>query len=92
MKSNKTAGVALAVAAAGVFSLAPMAVSADSGKDAKVHCYGVNQCKGKNDCMTADNSCKGQSSCKGMGFLNMSSKEECVEKGGKIKDEKAKEM
>ena len=84
MKMNKTTGVALAVAAAGMFALAPMtATVADEGK---VHCYGINSCKGKNDCKTANNACKGKSSCKGKGFLNVSSKEECEKAGGKLKD------
>lgn len=79
MKSNKTTGVALAVAAAGMFAVAPMTVLA--GEDAKVHCYGVNKCKGQNDCKTSDNACKGQAACKGQGFLSMS-KEECDKAGG----------
>jgi len=90
MNPKKTAGVAMAMAAAGLFSLAPMSstLAADEmmdmdGKEAKVHCYGINSCKGKNDCKTAKNSCKGKSACKGKGFLNVSSEEECQEKGGK---------
>jgi len=84
MKSNKTTGIALAVAAAGMFALAPMTTTvADEGK---VHCYGINGCKGKNDCKTANNACKGKSSCKGKGFLNVSSEEECEKAGGKVKE------
>lgn len=87
MKMNKTTGVALAVAAAGMFAMAPMSVvSADEGK---VHCYGINGCKGKNDCKTANNACKGKSSCKGKGFLNVSSKEECEKAGGKVGKEES---
>jgi len=82
MIAKKTTGIALAVAAAGFFTMAPMMVVADS--DAKVHCYGVNKCKGQNDCKTANNACKGKSACKGKGFLNMSSKEECEKAGGKV--------
>jgi len=90
MKSTKTTGIALAIAAAGIFTMAPVTmVGAD---EAKVHCYGINSCKGKNDCKTANNACKGKGSCKGKGFLNVSSKEECSEKGGKVKDEAAKSM
>ena len=76
---NKTAGVALAIAAAGMFAFAPMSVSADEGK---VKCYGVNKCKGHNDCKSATNSCKGQSSCKGKGFVKISA-EACDKVGGK---------
>ena len=82
MKVNKTTGVALAVAAAGLFAIAPMTVTV--AEEGKVHCYGVNKCKGHNDCKTANNACKGKGSCKGQGFLNMSSKEECKEAGGKV--------
>jgi len=81
MIAKKTAGAALAIAAAGLFAIAPMTVVADS--DGKVHCYGVNSCKGKNDCKTANNACKGKSACKGKGFLDMT-KEECEKAGGKV--------
>ena len=84
MKTTKTTGIALAVAAAGMFAMAPMSVvTADEGK---VHCYGINGCKGKNDCKTANNACKGKSACKGKGFLNVSSKEECEKAGGKVEE------
>jgi len=84
MHATKTAGAALALAAAGLFAAAPVAVA---GSDtATVHCYGVNACKGQNDCKTAQNACKGHGSCKGQGFLNMT-KDECDAKGGKVMDE-----
>ena len=83
MKVQKTTGVALAVAAAGLFSIAPMAVTA--GSDSEVNCYGVNKCKGQNDCKTANNACKGKNSCKGQGFVKMS-KEACEKVGGKTKE------
>ena len=93
MNPKKTAGVAMAMAAAGLFSMAPMSSSMaddmshmEKNKD-KVHCYGINSCKGKNDCKSANNSCKGKSACKGKGFLNVSSNEECAEKGGKVEEE-----
>ncbi|WP_455221117.1 BufA2 family periplasmic bufferin-type metallophore [Kaarinaea lacus] len=86
MKSNRTTGVALAVAAAGMFALAPMTVTVADEDEGKVHCYGINSCKGKNDCKTANNACKGKSSCKGKGFLNVSSEEECEKAGGKVKE------
>lgn len=82
MKVTKTTGVALAVAAAGMFAMAPMTVTVAG--EGKVHCYGVNKCKGHNDCKTANNACKGKASCKGQGFLSMSSKEECEKAGGKV--------
>ena len=83
MSMNKTAGVALAVAAAGLFAIAPMNVIASA--DGKVHCYGVNKCKGNNDCKSAGNACKGQSSCKGQGFVSIS-KDACDKVGGKVGD------
>ncbi|MCG6968374.1 MAG: hypothetical protein LJE85_01275 [Gammaproteobacteria bacterium] len=82
MKVHKTTGIALAVAAAGLFSMAPIAVSA--GSDSEVKCFGVNKCKGHNDCKTANNACKGKNSCKGQGFVNMS-EEACEKVGGKTK-------
>jgi uncharacterized membrane protein len=83
MIAKKTTGVALAIAAAGMFTLAPMTVVA--GSDAKVHCYGVNKCKGNNDCKTANNACKGKNSCKGQGFVAVS-KDTCDKIGGKVGD------
>jgi len=80
MKVQKTTGVALAIAAAGLFSVAPMVVSADSSADVK--CFGVNKCKGHSDCKSANNSCKGHNSCKGQGFVKMS-KDACDKVGGK---------
>jgi len=80
MKVQKTTGVALAIAAAGLFSVAPMMVSADTTADVK--CFGVNNCKGQGQCKSANNSCKGHNSCKGQGFIKMS-KEECDKAGGK---------
>jgi uncharacterized membrane protein len=82
MKVQKTTGVALAIAAAGLFSVAPMVASA--GSDSDVHCYGVNKCKGHNDCKSANNACKGKNSCKGQGFVKMS-KEACEKVGGTAK-------
>jgi uncharacterized membrane protein len=83
MSKQKLTGAALAVAAAGLFAVAPMTMAAES--DAKVHCYGVNKCKGHNDCKSATNACKGQSSCKGKGFVTIS-KEACDKVGGKVGD------
>ena len=79
---TKLSTIAMAAAAAALFSAAPLtAVQASS--DAKVHCSGVNKCKGHNDCKTAINACKGQASCKGSGFVSMS-KHACDEIGGKV--------
>lgn len=79
----KTAGFAMAIAAAGLFALAGTAVAGE-GKSAKVHCHGANSCKGHNDCKGEKNACKGQGSCKGQGFLKMSA-EDCAKAGGEVK-------
>ncbi len=85
MRAIKTTNIALAVAAAGLFAMAPMSVvQAGSGHD-NIHCYGVNKCKGNNDCKSADNACKGKSACKGHGFVSMS-KAACDKVGGKVGD------
>lgn len=82
MKVSKTTGIGLAVAAAGLFAMAPVSAEQNS-EEAQIHCYGVNACKGQNDCKTAENACKGQAVCKGHGFLAMTEKE-CAEKGGTV--------
>lgn len=76
MNNAKLSGVALAAAAAAMFSFISVA-SADEGAkhEGKVHCEGVNACKGSSACKTANNACKGQNSCKGMGFLDMTQAE-----------------
>jgi hypothetical protein len=79
---NKSTGIALAIAAAGLFSLAGCASEPDStASAATVHCAGVNACKGQGACKTASNSCKGQNACKGQGFVAESAAE-CKAAGG----------
>ena len=75
MNSRKMSSVALAAAAAVLFSTA-FTATATAGDEAKVKCEGVNSCKGKSACKSANNACKGQNSCKGKGFLEMT-KAEC---------------
>jgi hypothetical protein len=77
---KKVTGAALAIAAATMFAIAPMAAPASShwGK-----CVGVNSCKGQSACKTATSSCKGENSCKGKGFLEMS-KADCDADGGEF--------
>lgn len=67
--------VALATAAAMLFSTVPMASHA--ADTAKVKCDGGNSCKGKSDCSTATNGCAGQNSCKGKGYVQLT-KAECT--------------
>jgi len=69
MNSRILSGVALAAAAAVLFSTAASTVRA--AEAAKVKCEGVNSCKGHSACKSANNACKGQNSCKGKGFLEM---------------------
>jgi hypothetical protein len=68
MNSRALSGVALAAAAAMMFSMVSMTASAGEGK---VKCEGVNSCKGQSACKSANNACKGQNSCKGKGFVEM---------------------
>lgn len=69
--AKKLSGVALATAAAMVFSLAPLTAT-HAADEAKVKCEGVNSCKGTSKCKTANNECAGHNKCKGQGFLEMS--------------------
>ena len=56
--------------------------SAMSAQAAKVKCVGANSCKGNSSCKSAQNDCKGQNACKGKGFVETSSSQECMQKGG----------
>jgi hypothetical protein len=70
MNSRKMSSVALAAAAAVMFSTV-MVGTASAADEAKVKCEGTNSCKGKSACKTEKNSCKGQNACKGQGFTEM---------------------
>ena len=59
MNSRKMSSVALAAAAAVMFSTV-MVGTASAADEAKVKCEGTNSCKGKSACKTDKNSCKGQ--------------------------------
>jgi uncharacterized membrane protein len=85
--ANKASGVAMATAAALLFST--VAVTTAQAEDAKVKCEGVNSCKGTSACATATNSCQGQNSCKGHGFLLLS-KGDCDAAKSKMKMEEKK--
>jgi len=75
---TKKSNLALAAAAAALFTLAP--VVSHAGEDV-VKCMGVNSCKGLSSCKTASSSCKGLNSCKGHGFVAVSS-DACKQLGG----------
>jgi hypothetical protein len=84
-KSTRFSGLALATAAAVMFSAVPQTASAADA--AKVKCEGANSCKGKSACHTATSGCQGQNSCKGKGYLLLS-KAECDATLAKMKSEK----
>lgn len=79
--STKMTGMALAAAAAALFTTASIG-TAVAAEEAKVQCTGANACKGQGACKSAKNDCAGKNGCKGQGFLNISEKE-CAAKGGK---------
>src|SRR5262245_37179644 len=66
---NGKTGVAIATAAAALFSLGTLATSVQAADDAGVKCSGANSCKGHSECKTAKNECKGQNTCKGQGWV-----------------------
>ena len=78
--AKKITGVALAAAAAAMFAVAPMSVSAGSNTG---KCFDINSCKGKSACATATSSCAGQNSCAGQGWVKRT-KSDCEEAGGKF--------
>lgn len=80
---RRTTTLALATAAAVMFSSAPL-TAANAADQAKVKCEGVNACKGTSACGTAANACAGKNACKGQGFL-MLSKAECDAAKAKLK-------
>ena len=85
MLNNLKSGVAVATAAAALFSMgATLSTSVQAADEAVVHCVGVNSCKGTADCKTAKNECKGQNSCKGMGWVGKKSEADCKSAGGTV--------
>ena len=75
----------LIASAAATLVLAGNVVARAADKTAsEVHCAGINECKGKGSCAGAENACKSKNACKGKGFVDVSSAEECVKKGGKV--------
>lgn len=78
--ARKLSGIAIAGAAAALFSMAPV-TTASAAQAGMVHCFGVNACKGQGACKSAMNACKGMNQCKGLGWEPMSAKA-CKEKGG----------
>jgi hypothetical protein len=81
---HKTTGIALATAAAAIFSLGAFTAPASFAADMAVHCVGANSCKGSSECKTAKNDCKGMNACKGQGWVSKSSAAECTSAGGMV--------
>ena len=71
---KKLSSLALATAAAVMFSTAPL-TAANAADEAKVKCEGVNSCKGTGKCATASNSCAGKNACAGKGLLMLTQAE-----------------
>jgi hypothetical protein len=82
MNGKKLSSLALATAAAVMFSTAP--VTGAHADEAKVKCEGVNACKGQGQCATAANSCSGKNACKGHGIVMMT-KADCDAAKAKLK-------
>jgi len=81
-------GRLIASAAAALLLSGGVVARAAENAGGEVHCAGVNACKGQGSCAGADNSCKGKNACKGKGFVNLSSADECMKKGGKVVEPK----
>ena len=77
-------GLAIATAAAALFTLGATAPAHAEGMDGAVKCAGVNSCKGTSECKTAKNECKGHNGCKGQGWVTKSSATECTNAGGTV--------
>lgn len=82
MNGKKLSSLALATAAAVMFTTAPL--TGAHAEEAKVKCEGVNNCKNTTACKTATNECAQQNSCKGRGYLMMS-KADCDAAKAKLK-------
>ena len=85
-KSNRA--ILVATAAATMLLAGHAVARATDAAGGEVHCAGINECKGKGSCAGAHNSCKAQNECKGKGFVDVSSADECVKKGGTVVDPK----
>ena len=81
---NKTVGVLIAGAAAGLILSGAVSARADEKAGGDVYCSGINSCKGTSACKTASSSCKGQNSCKGQGWRETTDAASCTSKGGKV--------
>lgn len=76
------AGLAIAAAAATLFTSGLVGAADEGGAGVKVKCYGANACKGHGECKSSMNACQGKNACKGQGFVKMTEKA-CVDKLGR---------
>jgi hypothetical protein len=81
-------GALIASAAAALLLAGGVAARAAEKAGGEIHCAGINACMGQGSCAGAGNSCKGKNACKGKGFVDLSSADECVKKGGKVVEPK----
>lgn len=82
-----TSGLALATAAAALFSTGLMSTAqaaSHAAGEMTVKCSGVNSCKGTSECKTAKSECKGHNGCKGQGWVSKKSATECTKAGGTV--------
>ena len=81
---NQMTKIALATAAAALFTTMAAGCSMDANKPAAQQamgkCIGGNACKGQSSCASANSSCAGQNSCKGQGWVP-STKADCTGEG-----------
>ena len=78
---NRTQNLAVAIAAAALFSAGTVALTA-APAHAQVKCIGANACKGTSACKTAASACKGQNACKGHGWSEAANADACKAAGG----------
>src|SRR5262249_44720144 len=95
--ANANWGSLVAFALAGLFATGacskPKSEPESSGKSAtmsqgmmseKLKCEGINACKGQGGCKGGGHDCAGKNGCKGQGWVEVASKDECAQKGGKM--------
>lgn len=83
MKNLRTGLSFAATAALVAISATSTPAFAQQGRNANVHCYGVNTCRGQSACRTASNECRGQNTCRGQGFRELTARQ-CRTQGGSL--------
>ncbi len=84
MKNNSVSRAALATAASLFFTAIPFTATyaTDQADQNEIKCSGMNGCSGKNESQPASNGCPGKSDTQD--HTMMTSRENCLAKGGKI--------